>query len=62
MRQRPNTEDCNDPAPAGRDRAPRHGAEAVPDESGLEMLVRRFARLNMQAAALAVQLPVKSKS
>lgn len=61
MRQRQNTEDFNEPAPASRDRAPRHGADAVPNESGLEMLVRRFARLNMQAAALAVRLPVKSK-
>ena len=53
---RPDMQDVNETAVASRDRA----LEA-PDESGLEALVRRIARLNMQAAALAVRLPVKSK-
>ena len=58
MRQ--DTQDLNEPAAASRSRAVRNGAEA-PNESRLEALVRRIARLNMQAAALAVQLPEKSK-
>ena len=58
MRQRQNTEDLNEAAPASPD---RQGAAAVPNESGLEILVRRIARLNMQAAALAVRLPAKGK-
>lgn len=58
MRQRQDTEEQSEPVASGSDGAPR----AAINESALEVLTRRFARLNMQAAALAASFQaVKGK-
>jgi len=63
MRTGQDTEEPSEPVASSCDGAPRTGAaKAAINESALEMLTRRIARLNMQAAALAACFPaVKGK-